>query len=60
MTTEDYVLQTRISMLRILLRIWQACLAIPFLKSLIGNFAFEQKLGEFPTLRLAFKRHDIP
>src|SRR5438270_13364341 len=38
----------------------RSCLAIPFLKSLIGYFAFEQKLGEFPTLRLAFKWHDIP
>jgi len=37
----------------------RSCLAIPFLKSLIGYFAFEQKLGEFPTLRLALKRHDI-
>ena len=52
---------------RFLFRFWlhafrklrRSCLAIPFLESLIGYFAFEQKLGEFSTLRLAFKRHDI-
>src|SRR5690348_10951654 len=41
-------------------KLCRSCLAIPLLESLIGYFAFEQKLGKFSTLRLAFKRHDIP
>jgi len=37
----------------------RTCLAVPFLKRLIGDRSFDEKLCELSSLRLAFEWHDL-